>query len=74
MGCGEASKVIRHTSYTEEDRIYGSIYVKCVIFVVGINMWWLMLCSYFSVDIVYIIMSHTLLGSFWTPACKLASG
>ncbi|KAI8573636.1 hypothetical protein RHMOL_Rhmol01G0292500 [Rhododendron molle] len=35
--------------------------------------WWLMLCSYFSVDIVYVIMSHTLLGSFWTPAYGLIS-
>ncbi|KAG5524168.1 hypothetical protein RHGRI_030986 [Rhododendron griersonianum] len=68
MGCGEASEMVRHPSYTEEDRICGSIYVECVIFVVvGV-------VQLFSVDIVHIIMSHTLLGFFWTPACRLVSG
>ncbi|KAG5562988.1 hypothetical protein RHGRI_005656 [Rhododendron griersonianum] len=36
MGCGEASEVARHPSYTEKDRICGSIYVECVIFMVGV--------------------------------------
>ncbi|KAG5561487.1 hypothetical protein RHGRI_004513 [Rhododendron griersonianum] len=57
MGCGEASEVVRHPSYTEEDWICGTIYVEYFIFVVGVN-------TYFSVDIVHVIMSHTLLGSF----------
>ena len=56
--------MVRHPSYTKEDRICGSIYVECFIFVVGVNTWWLVLYSYFSVDIVHVIMSHTFLRSF----------
>ncbi|KAG5551586.1 hypothetical protein RHGRI_009857 [Rhododendron griersonianum] len=73
MGCGEAGEVVRHPSYTEEDRICGSILCGMCYIRGWCYTWWLVLYSYLSVDIVHVIMSHTLLGSFWTPACRLVS-
>ncbi|KAG5529094.1 hypothetical protein RHGRI_029683 [Rhododendron griersonianum] len=58
MGYGEASEVIRHPLYTEDDRICGSIYVECIIFVVGVirGDW---CCAVILVLILYTLLCLT---------------